>query len=382
MLVGRMLGPYRIEAKLGEGGMGEVYSARDTRLGREVAIKVLPAAFATDTDRLARFEREARSASSLNHPAIITIHDVGEGVPSVPGGLAPGAEARAPVHYIAMELVRGESLGTRLAIRALPVRDVLRLGAQIAEGLAAAHASGIVHRDLKPDNLMVTEDGHAKILDFGLAKPGAPRAAFESAQAKEGPGLHQDAETTTTTAAAAPDTTEPGVVVGTAGYMSPEQALGRPVDFHSDQFSLGSILYEMATGRRAFHRESTAQTMAAIIEDEPVPIRHVNAAVPAPLGWIIERCLAKEPRRRYASTEDLAADLAALRDRQSDLDERRCRAFRARTRAPAWLGSFCRRRRPARSLRPRRVEPSRPLQRLGESARRRHLHAPDGLGRL
>jgi Tol biopolymer transport system component len=287
LLPGTRLGHYEIEAPIGAGGMGEVYRARDTRLGRAVAIKVLPAAVASDPDRLTRFEREARAASSLNHPAIVTIHDIG---------------SDHGVSYIAMELVRGQSLRQRLAAGALPIRELLHLGAQIVEGLAAAHASGIVHRDLKPENLMVTEDGHVKILDFGLAKL-APIRAGES----------------TTTVAVAAGATEPGLVVGTAGYMSPEQALGRPVDFRSDQFSLGSILYEMATGRRAFEGDSAAQTMSAIIEDEPAPMRSLNAGLPAPLGWIVERCLAKEPRGRYASTEDLGADLAALRDRLSEV---------------------------------------------------------------
>jgi serine/threonine protein kinase/Tol biopolymer transport system component len=323
LAAGTRLGPYEVLGLVGSGGMGEVYRARDTRLGREVAIKVLPAAVASDPDRLMRFEREARSASSLNHPAIIAIHDIGEGVPGTPGGPAPGAKPPAPVHYIAMELVRGQSLRDRLTAGAMPARELLHLGAQIAEGLSAAHAAGIVHRDLKPDNLMVTEDGHAKILDFGLAKlarargaPGAeaPGLHFDDAKAREAPDLRQDAPTTTTTPAAF-GATEPGMVVGTAGYMSPEQALGRAVDFRSDQFSLGSILYEMAAGRRAFERASVPQTMTAIIQDEPAPIGSLNAAMPAPFCWIVERCLAKDPRRRYASTEDLARDLATLRDR-------------------------------------------------------------------
>jgi len=314
---GTRLGPYEIAGSLGAGGMGEVYRARDIRLGREVAIKVLPAAVATDPDpstgsgssrarsrdeRLARFEREARAIASLSHPHICALFDVGEAVPSSPEPLAPGPGPLAPVHYLAMELVRGQSLRERLAAGAMPARELLHLGAEIAEGLAAAHAHGVVHRDLKPDNVMVTEDGHAKILDFGVAKLAEP-----------------DRSGTETTRAAAPAVTEPGMLVGTAGYMSPEQALGREVDFRSDQFSFGSILYEMATGRRAFERGSAAQTMAAIIQDEPAPIGSLNPGMPAPLCWIVERCLAKEPRRRYASTEDLAADLSMLRDRQSDL---------------------------------------------------------------
>src|SRR5215510_8810217 len=233
---GTRLGPYEIVAPLGAGGMGEVYRARDTRLGREVAIKVLPAALSADPERLKRFEREARSASSLNHPNIVTIHDIG-----TEGG----------VSYIAMELVKGEPLRAELmGGGALPVRQVLQLGAQIAEGLAKAHAAGIVHRDLKPENVMLTEDGHVKILDFGLAKLTQPEGS----------------EAGVTMAPTVSGATQEGVVVGTAGYMSPEQATGGAVDYRSDQFSFGSILYEMATGRRAFHRASAPQTLAAIIQ--------------------------------------------------------------------------------------------------------------------
>ncbi len=283
---GARLGPYEILSPLGAGGMGEVYRARDTRLGREVAVKVLPGTVGSDPDRLARFEREARSASSLSHPAIVTIHDIGS-----EGGVA----------YIAMELVPGQSLRARLEAGPLPVRELLRIGSEIAEGLSRAHAAGIVHRDLKPENLMVTEDGHAKILDFGLAKPSRPeRSGTVPAEAPTASAL-----------------TEPGVVMGTVVYMSPEQALGTTVDFRSDQFSLGSILYEMATGTRPFERASAPQTMAAIIQDEPPPIASLNPAIPAPVGWIVERCLAKEPRHRYAATEDLARDLAGVLGRLS-----------------------------------------------------------------
>src|SRR5215831_8131843 len=202
---GSRLGPYEVLAPLGAGGMGEVYRARDTRLGREVAIKVLPAGLSADPERLKRFEREARSASSLNHPNIVTIYDIG---------------AEGGVSYIAMELVKGESLRAELVGGdALPVRQVLQIGTQIAEGLAKAHAAGIVHRDLKPENVMLTEDGHVKILDFGLAK--LTQSEESGAQATMAP-----------TAGA----TQEGIVLGTVGYMSPEQAAGRPLDFRSDQF--------------------------------------------------------------------------------------------------------------------------------------------------
>jgi Tol biopolymer transport system component len=284
---GSRLGPYEILAPIGSGGMGEVYRARDTRLGREVAIKVLPAALSTDPERLRRFEREARSASSLNHPNIVTIHDIG---------------SDQGISYIAMELVRGEPLRAVLMTRAVSTRRLLQIAAQVAEGLAQAHASGIVHRDLKPENVMVTDDGLVKILDFGLAKLTEPDSS--GGQKTQAPTVSGE--------------TEAGTVLGTVGYMSPEQAAGGAVDYRSDQFSFGSILYEMATGQRAFQRASPPQTLAAIIQDEPEPIAALNPAVPAQLRWIIERCLSKEVRNRYVSTEDLARELATVRDHLSE----------------------------------------------------------------
>jgi len=265
---GTRLGPYEIVGPIGRGGMGEVYRARDTRLGREIAVKVLPDAVASNPERLSRFEREARSASALNHPNIVTIHDIG---------------SADSVSYIAMELVNGESLREVLAEGALPVRRLLQIGAQVAEGLAKAHAAGIVHRDLKPENVMVTEDGLVKILDFGLAK--LTQAEGSGSGSTQAPTVSGG--------------TEVGVILGTVGYMSPEQATGGVIDFRSDQFSLGSIFYEMATGRRPFQRASAPQTLAAIVQEEPEPIAAVNPKIPAPLRWIIERCLAKEPRNRY-----------------------------------------------------------------------------------
>src|SRR2546427_2285009 len=219
LAAGSRLGPYEVLSPLGAGGMGEVYRARDSRLGREVAIKVLPGELSADRDRLARFEQEARSASALNHPHIVTIYDIG---------------SEGPVSYIAMELVEGRSLREVLAGGPHPIRRVLQLGTQIAEGLAKAHAAGIVHRDLKPENLMVSKDGFVKILDFGLAKLGAPLPQDLSLLETAGGGL-----------------TGGGVVLGTTAYMSPEQASGRALDFRSDQFSLGCVLYEMATGKKA-----------------------------------------------------------------------------------------------------------------------------------
>jgi len=266
--------------------MGEVYRARDARLGRDVAVKVLPRAVASNSDRLKRFEKEARSASALNHPSLVTIHDIGS---------SDGVE------YIAMELVEGRTLREILSDGPIPPRTLLAIGAQVADGLARAHAAGIVHRDLKPENVMVTRDGFAKILDFGLAK------------LTEAEGSDHTTKTPTVSGA-----TEPGVVMGTIGYMSPEQALAKPVDFRSDQFSLGSILYEMAAGRRAFSRDSAPETLTAIIRDEPDSLAALAPLTPAPLRWVIERCLAKSPEDRYASTRDLARDLATLRDRLSE----------------------------------------------------------------
>lgn len=285
---GDRLGPYEVFSPLGAGGMGEVWRARDTRLGREVAIKVLPAELASDKDRLKRFEREARSASSLNHPNIVTVYEIGK------------AE---DVSYIAMELVEGKTLREVLATGALPTRRLLGIAAQIGEGLAKAHASGIVHRDLKPENVMITKDGLVKVLDFGLAKLTQPEA--QAGQETQAPTVTQ--------------ATEAGIVMGTVAYMSPEQASGHPLDYRSDQFSFGSLLYEMATGERAFTGKTKPEILAAIIRDEPKPIGAVNPGVPLPLRWVIERCLAKEPNGRYASTEDLAREIATVRDHVSQI---------------------------------------------------------------
>ena len=274
------LGPYEILEPLGTGGMGEVYRAREERLGRVVAIKVLRQDLGADADRVARFEREARSASALNHPNIVTIHGIGvEGTTS----------------YIAMEWVDGTSLREMTAAgKPQAAAAVVQIGAQIAEGLAKAHAAGIVHRDLKPDNVMVTHDGLVKILDFGLAKLAAPEADLGSQLLTQSAG------------------TAAGILLGTVGYMSPEQATGSVVDYRSDQFALGIILYELSTGRRAFARESAPQTLAAIIEDELVRVETHNPQVPPQLSHVIARCLAKKPDDRYESTRDLARDLRDL----------------------------------------------------------------------
>ena len=285
---GTRLGPYEIVSPLGAGGMGEVYRARDTRLGREVAVKVLLPEVSADDSRRRRFEQEARSASALNHPNIVTVYDVG----SVDSTI-----------YLAMELVEGRTLREMLADGALPSRKLLDVAVQVAEGLAKAHDAGLVHRDLKPENLIVSKDGFVKILDFGLAK-------LTELGSSDGVSALQ-------TVAGAPGTV-PGTVMGTVGYMSPEQASGREVDYRSDQFSLGSILYELATGNRAFQRNTGAETLTAIIREEPVPVGQANPRVPAPVRWIVERCLAKEPEERFASTKDLARDLRSLRDHLSE----------------------------------------------------------------
>ena len=284
---GGRLGPYEILSPLGSGGMGEVWRARDPRLGREVAIKVLPEELSSDSDRLKRFEREARAASALNHPNIVTIHEIGE------------AEGRT---YLVMERIEGQTLRELLLEGPITPRRLLLIATQTADGLARAHEGGIVHRDLKPENLMITKDGLVKILDFGLAKLVSPETKPNSL----------------TVAPTVSIATGAGTVLGTVGYMSPEQASGKPIDYRSDQFSFGVILYEMATGRRAFQRNTPVETLSAIIRDDPEPVGSVNPQAPAPLRWIIERCLGKSPEERYVSTRDLARELASVRDHLSD----------------------------------------------------------------
>jgi serine/threonine protein kinase len=307
---GTRLGPYEVVAPLGAGGMGEVYLANDTRLDREVAIKVLPREVLSDPERLARFEREAKAVSALNHPNIVTLYEV-------------GSSEFGP--FLVLEKIDGQSMRAVIAEGPLPVRRLLAFGAQIATGLAKAHAAGIVHRDLKPDNVMVTGDGFVKILDFGLARLVLPDG---------GSGEVPDATTI------AQQTTS-GLVLGTLGYLSPEQASGKPADFRADQFALGALLYEMATGVRPFRRETTLESLAATIRDEPEPIRSRRPDVPAPLAWIVERCLSKSPDDRYASTRDLARDLSDLRDRASSIEMAAdvvIAASKRGTRTGLWLG--------------------------------------------
>jgi serine/threonine protein kinase len=281
---GVKLGSYEVQSPLGTGGMGEVYLATQSNLGRQVAIKVLASEATSDPERVRRFEQEARAASALNHPNIISIYDVGR---------------ENTTAYIAMEFVDGHTLRTLLESGPLTIKKTLQIAVQIADGLAKAHAAGIVHRDLKPENIMVTRDGFVKILDFGLAK------------------LIKRLDSSPQNITATVDS-QPGAVLGTAGYMSPEQARGEPVDYRADVFSLGSILYEMVTGKQPFRRDSTAQTLAAIIEDDPQPVVESNAKTTMPLRWVIERCLAKDPGERYSSTLDLARDLKNIRDHLSD----------------------------------------------------------------
>jgi eukaryotic-like serine/threonine-protein kinase len=283
---GQRLGGFEVLGPLGSGGMGEVYRARDTRLGREVALKVLPESLASDRDRLSRFEQEARAASALNHPNIVTIHEIGR---------------EGDATFIAMELVDGKTLRELTVSGPMPVKKVLNVAAQVSEGLAKAHGAGIVHRDLKPENVMVSKDGFVKILDFGLAK----LIETDSGEVSAMPTVAQ------------PET-RPGTVMGTVGYMSPEQASGEPLDYRSDQFSLGSMVYEMLTGKKAFQRKTAAETMSAIIREEPEPAGKLRPDLPLPVRWILDRCMAKDPDDRYAATRDLARDLSGLRDHISE----------------------------------------------------------------
>jgi len=282
--VGRMIGHYRILALLGAGGMGEVYRARDTRLGREVAIKVLPAQFTQDADRLSRFIQEAKAASALNHPNIITIHEIGQ---------------EHGTHYIAAELIDGLTLRQRMANEKLKLSVALDLALQVASALAAAHEAGIVHRDIKPENIMVRRDGLVKVLDFGLAKLSERRAATPDTEA---PTL-------------ARVETDPGTVMGTVSYMSPEQARGLKVDGRTDIFSLGVVLYEMIAGRAPFGGATTADVLVSILEKEPAPLSRSAPEIPTELERIVTKALAKDREERYQTAKDLLIDLKRLKQR-------------------------------------------------------------------
>ena len=278
---GTKLGRYEIRAKVGEGGMGEVYRARDEKLNRDVAIKILPVAFSQDPERLLRFEQEAQAVGALNHPNILSVYDVNthDGAP-----------------YVVSELLEGESLRDRMTGAALPQRKAIEYALQIANGLAAAHEKGIVHRDLKPDNLFITKDDRVKILDFGLAK------LVQSADKNK-------AQTDVPTRKVH---TDPGTVMGTVGYMSPEQVRGQQVDHRSDIFSFGAVLYEMLSGRRAFHRDSAVESLNAILKDDPPELTETSAKINPALDRIVRRCLEKKPERRFHSAHDLGFALEAL----------------------------------------------------------------------
>src|SRR5437764_4249493 len=279
-LVNQTISQYKVLSLLGEGGMGEVYRARDTKLGRDVAIKVLPAAFSADAERLNRVEQEAQASGELNHPNILSIYHIGthEGAP-----------------YIVSELLEGETLRERMASGALPQRKAIDYGLQIAKGLAAAHEKGIVHRDIKPDNIFITDDGRVKILDFGLAK----LTAIDGAQSQ-------------TEVPTRKVNTDPGTVMGTMGYMSPEQLKGQHVDHRSDIFSFGAILYEMLSRKRAFRGDSMAETMSAILREDPPDLSETNKIVSPALERVVRHCLEKNPAERFHSARDLAFAIESL----------------------------------------------------------------------
>jgi Tol biopolymer transport system component len=278
---GTHFGRYEIRSPIGSGGMGEVYRARDPKLGRDVAVKVLPAALSVDAERLRRFEQEAQATGSLNHPNILAIHDI-------------GTHDSAP--YIVSELLEGETLRGHMDGRALPARKAIDYALQIARGLAAAHARGIVHRDLKPENIFVTRDGHIKILDFGLAKLVRPLFAQE---------VDSDAPTLQ-------GNTMPGQVMGTVGYMSPEQVRGEVIDHRTDIFAFGTVLYEMLSGKPAFHGKTAVETLNAILKEEPPELTAMNGSIPPALERVLRHCLEKNKEERFQSARDLSFDLEAL----------------------------------------------------------------------
>ncbi|HXZ42956.1 MAG TPA: protein kinase, partial [Terriglobales bacterium] len=273
------LGPYKIIALIGSGGMGEVYRARDTRLLRDIALKVLPASFTNDPDRLRRFEQEARAVAALNHPNIVSVYDVGQ---------ANG------VHYIVSELLEGETLRPRIVPSGMPARKAIDLAIQFANGLAAAHENGIVHRDLKPENIFITRNGRLKILDFGLAKLRRPLGMAETVDG------------------ATVEATSVGQVLGTVGYMSPEQVRGDTADHRSDIFTFGSILYEMLSGQRAFRRNTSAETMTAILNEDPPEFAGHTAGIAPALERIVRHCMEKQPGQRFQSAHDIAFNLESL----------------------------------------------------------------------
>src|SRR5438067_10482042 len=298
-MIGKIVGHYRVLELIGSGGMGEVYRARDERLGRDVALKLIRSASADNADRLRRFELEARAAAALNHPNILSIYDV-------------GFEDSVP--YIVSELLQGKTLRQRLSEGRIPFSEASNYALQIAQGLTAAHERHIVHRDLKPENLFLTEEGRVKILDFGVAKLQPP------------PSDDRSVETLTTV-------TKTGAVVGTVAYMSPEQLRGKSVDHRSDIFSFGAILYEMLAGHRAFSGETEVDTITAVLREDPPEIRLGGNDVPAAFEQIVRHCLEKEPENRFQSARDLAFALNTV----SDVPSGRHRTFLGwRSRLPRW----------------------------------------------
>ena len=292
-LIGATLGQYRIEALIGRGGMGYVYRAHDTVLARPVALKILPPELVSDAGRLARFVQEARSASALNHPHVIAIHEIREATAMRNGAAIPGLPV---LHYLAMELVTGDTLRTLIETRRLDMRRAIDLLTQVAEALSAAHAAGVVHRDLKPENIMVATSGYAKVLDFGLAKLRSDVPANDAA----------------TQAVMATATSGPGILLGTVGYMSPEQVEGRPTDHRSDVFSFGCVLYEAVAGTRAFAGRSTIETLHRIANVDPSSVVSGLASAPQEVRRIVGKCVARDPEDRYQSLKETAIDLRGL----------------------------------------------------------------------
>src|SRR5580765_4188598 len=280
-MIGKTISHYRILEKLGEGGMGVVYKARDTHLDRLVALKVLPPEKVADPERKRRFVQEAKAASALNHPNIITIHDIA---------------SENDIDFIVMEYVQGKTLDQLIPRKGLRLNETLRFAVQMADALAKAHSAGIIHRDLKPTNVMVTDDGLVKVLDFGLAKL---TEVSNSEEASTRTLRHE---------------TDEGTIVGTVSYMSPEQAEGKKVDARSDIFSFGSVLYEMVTGRRAFHGDSKLSTLSAILKEDPNPVSSIVPDVPRDLEKIISRCLRKDAERRFQTMADLRVALEELKE--------------------------------------------------------------------
>jgi TolB-like protein/predicted Ser/Thr protein kinase len=297
-LIGHTISHYRINAAIGAGGMGEVYRATDTKLGRDVALKVLPPEVASDPERLARFQREARAVAALNHPNVVTLYSV---------------EECDGVHFLTMELIEGQSLDRLIPANGLPVERIVEIAGELAEAMAAAHEKGILHRDLKPANVMVTNEGRVKVLDFGLAKDVGAEASDDATLTSAG-------------------RTQAGVVMGTPAYMSPEQVSGRVLDHRTDIFSLGVVLHEMATGRRPFEGTSSAELVSSILRDSPPPVTDVRSDLPADLARVIRRCLEKDPRYRMQTARDISnefRDLTRLASRSSAVPTSTSRAVAA-----------------------------------------------------